>query len=315
VYVRAMRAWFVLVLAACGGGGAARVNAPNLASGTQRIAVDKYEVVVDIRGSGPPCIAHPGGPGLDSGYLHIPALEKRFTMIYIDPLGTGASSKLPEGEQYSLPRDAQVIEGVRAKLELDKVCLVGHSYGGFVVQTYAIQHPQRVSAMMLYSTTPTTEPDWEKSVGENMQWFKDQAWFADASAAFQEEAKAKTDAELHAVAQREWPMYFADWTGHRSTYTPLVAQLEISADVYRRRPEGKNARYDVRRKLGTLRSIPTVIVAGDRDFICGPGPSEWISKEISGSKLIVIPNAGHFAHVEQPAAFDAAVDELAKIVR
>src|SRR5688572_6361076 len=154
-----MRAW-LLILAACGGGGA-RVNAPKLAQGTQRIALDGHEVVVDIRGSGPVCIAHPGGPGMDSGYMHSAALETRFTMVYIDPLGTGASSKLPEGELYSLQRDAKVIEGVRAKLALDKVCLVGHSYGGFVAQTYAIEHPQHVRGLFLYSTTPTTEPDWE----------------------------------------------------------------------------------------------------------------------------------------------------------
>ncbi|MEO8551800.1 MAG: alpha/beta fold hydrolase, partial [Kofleriaceae bacterium] len=170
----------LMVVLACGGKPAPRDPTPRLARGTQRIAVDGGEVVIDVRGAGPVCIAHPGGPGVDSTYLHIPALEQRFTVVYIDPLGTGGSSKLPAGQAYSVVRDAAAVEAVRAKLGLERVCLIGHSYGGFVVQTYAIQHPDRVRGLLLYSTSPTLASDWQQDVEANLQRFKDQPWFADA---------------------------------------------------------------------------------------------------------------------------------------
>jgi proline iminopeptidase len=92
--------------------------------------------------------------------------------------------------------------------------------------------------------------------------------------------------------------------------------VRIVFDVYRRRPVGTKANaYDVRGKLGRLHTTPTVIVTGEHDFICGPKPSGWIASAIADSKLIVIPQAGHFAHVEQPGAFDDAVEKFAELLR
>jgi proline iminopeptidase len=311
-----MRFAWLVALAACGGA-TTKVAAPALPRGTQRITVDGGQIVVDVRGAAgrPVCIAHPGGPGLDSQYLHLPALEKRFTMVYIDPLGTGTSDKLPEAELYSLQRDVKVLEAVRVKLGLERVCLVGHSYGGFVVQQYAVEHPDRVMGLFLYSTSPTTEPDWQKQAEANTAWFKDQPWFAEAMKGIEDEPKATNETELAAAGTRVWPMYFADWEGHRAEYAPLVALLKISYEVHRRRPPDKNTRFDVRRRLGVIHTTPTVIVAGERDFICGVKPSTWIAQAIGGSKLVVIERAGHFAHIEQPGAFDNVVDTFAQLLR
>lgn len=311
-----MRAVLVMAMVGCGGGApAAHLPAVQLEAGAQRIPVEGTEVAYEVRGSGPVCIAHPGGPGLDAAYIRIRALEERFTMVYIDPLGTGASGKLPAGEQYSIPRDVRVIEAVRVKLGLDRVCLVGHSYGGFVVQQYAVDHPAQVAGLFLYSTSPATGPDFEKQIGEHVAWFKDQPFFADAMKGFAEEPTAKTQAEIDSIGARIWPMYFADYSGHAAEYKSVIALLKIDADVYKRRPEGKNNRFDVRARLAIVHTTPTVIVAGDKDFICGVTTSTWIAQRIGGSKLIVIPHAGHFAHVEQPAAFGDAVETFATLLR
>ncbi len=304
----------LFLLAACGGSPALPAG-PKLAQGTQRVAVPGGEVVIDVRGSGPLCFAHPGGPGLDSTYLQNPAFEKHFTVAYIDPLGTGSSSKLPEPELYSIGRDVEVIEGLRKKLGVEKVCLIGHSYGGFVAMSYAVSYPTRVGAMLLYSTTPTTEPEWLKDVMANTAWFADRKWFADAMKALEEEDKAADEAALNAVLQRELKMFFADYDGKRPDYDGIMNRLHVRFEVARRRPQGKQGRYDVRGKFGRLRTTPTLIVTGDRDFSGGPVPSRWIQQSIADSKLVVIPSAGHFAHVEQPAAFEAAVAQFADLLR
>jgi proline iminopeptidase len=265
-----------------------------------------------VRGQGPLCFAHPGGPGLDSSYLHDSGLEKHFTVVYVDPLGTGSSTKLAEPELYSIARDADVLEALRVKLGIDKLCLIGHSYGGTVVMTYAVAHPDRVRGMFLYSTTPTSEPEWLKDVMANLEWFKDRKWFADGMKAIGEEDAAPDEAALNAVFARELPFFFADFDGRRGDFTGLIGRMRVSFEVARRRPKGKQARYDVRGKFGRLHTTPTLIVTGDKDFSGGPVPSGWIQQSIAGSKLVVIPSAGHFAHVEQPAAFDAAVGQFAE---
>lgn len=308
-----MRALWLLI-AACGGAAPA-LKEPKLEQGTQRVAVSGGEVVIDVRGKGPLCLAHPGGPGLDSSYLHGAALEQHFTVVYIDPIGTGSSSKIAAPDLYSIGRDVDVVEAIRTKLGLDKVCLIGHSYGGTVVMSYAVAHPERVRGMFLYSTTPTSEPEWLADTMANTQWFKDRTWFPDAMKALAEEDKAQDEAALDAVFKRELKLFFADYDGKRPDYDGIISKLHVSYEVARRRPQGNQARYDVRGKFGRLHTTPTLIVTGDRDFSGGPVPSNWIQQSIANSKLVVIPSAGHFAHIEQPAAFEAAVGRFADALR
>ncbi len=145
-----------------------------------------------------------------------------------------------------------------------------------------------------------------------MQWFKDQPWFAAALKGLEAEGHATNQTELWAALALEWPLYFADFAGHRAAYEPVMSQMKIDYDVYRRRDETK---YDVRRRLGVIHTTPTVIIAGERDFICGAQPAAEIARSIAGSQVVVIPQAGHFAHVEQPAAFEAAVETFAEALR
>jgi proline iminopeptidase len=294
---------------ACGGS-TAKPSGPKLEQGTQRVAVDGGEVVIDVRGKGPLCIAHPGGPGLDSGYLHGAALERHFTVVYVDPLGTGSSSKLTAPEEYSIGRDVLVLESIRQKLGLQKMCLIGHSYGGFVVLSYAVAYPKNVERMFLYSTTPTTNEEWVKQMMANTEWFKDQPWFADALEALKSEGAADQKA-LDAEIQRQSKLYFADYSGKRPDADAVIAKMSVSLEVAVRRPKGKQGNYDVRGKFGRLGTTPTLIVTGDKDFMTGPVPSNWIQQSIANSKLVVIDHAGHFAHAEQPEKFEAAVEQFA----
>ncbi|MGW4774519.1 alpha/beta fold hydrolase [Nocardia sp. NPDC004278] len=48
-----------------------------------------------VYGGGPVCLAHPGGPGFRWEYLRMPELEEHLTMVYVEPLGTGESGRLP----------------------------------------------------------------------------------------------------------------------------------------------------------------------------------------------------------------------------
>ena len=310
-----MRLW-LCVLVACGSSTASAPVKLPLANGAHRIAVDGVDVAFQIHGAGPVCIAHPGGPGASGEYLRMPAFEKRFTMVYIDPLGTGASGKLPATERYSIERDAKVVDAVRAKLELERVCLVGHSYGGFVALTYAIANRARGSSLFLYSTSPTTEPEFHEQVMAGTKQFEGQPWFADAMHALgTEDSAIRDEAHLNEVFQQLFPMYLADYSGRKSELDPLRRVFKLSLDPYSRREQGKQARYDVRRQLGRLGTTPTVILTGEQDFICGPVTAQWLASGIAGSKLIVLPRTGHMAHVESPAAFEDAVATFAAMQR
>jgi proline-specific peptidase len=302
----------LLVVAGCPA--AAPVASPGsdaLTPGAHHVAIDGVEIAYEVRGQGPVCIAHPGGPGFDGAYLHDGALERHFTMVYLDPIGTGASGKLPASEAYSIARDVGVLDQVRRHLHAERVCLLGHSYGGFVVQTYAVKYPGRITALILYSTTPTTTDEWSKQVDANLVAFKDAPWFAQAMAGMNAESEAHSDADLKAALALEGPLFFTDWEARKSEYAAVFGAAKLSYEVATRR---EGAPFDVRNQLRAV-VVPALVITGDRDFISGPVVSGWISSNVRGSKLVVIEHAGHFAHLEQPAAFAAAIDAFAPSVR
>ena len=56
--------------------------------------------------------------------------------------------------------------------------------------------------------------------------------------------------------------------------------------------------------------VPTLVLVGDEDGITPPALSTELAALIAGSRLQVIEGAGHLANIEQPVAFNAAIDEF-----
>ena len=55
---------------------------------------------------------------------------------------------------------------------------------------------------------------------------------------------------------------------------------------------------------------PTLIVVGDQDVATGPAKAERMHARIRGSKLRIIPGAGHSSSIEEPGAVNAAIGEF-----
>ena len=289
-----LRGLLIIALAACG-------SAP-----LHTAKLDGLDVAYTIRGHGPTCVVMPGGPGLSSEYLRSKELEADVRAVYVDPLGTGHSGRLAAGQQYSMARDVATLEAVRAQLGIAKWCVVGHSYGGFVALKYALEHPEHVSGLLLYSTSPRVDDEWTKKVGENTVWFKDEPWFAEATRSQQMEGAATSQLEFDRVIAGELPLYFAEWTRRHAEYEKKLA-LHFSFDVAKRRAAEET--FDVRDKLASIH-VPVVIVSGERDFLFGGEIATWLDS-IAGSQRVPITKAGHFSHIEQPAQFGTAVGVLA----
>jgi proline iminopeptidase len=103
-------------------------------------------------GTGEPMILISGGPGgAHRGLRRFDPLTEKgnFQLIYFDAFGRGKSDVSEDVTDYSLERDIEDIEGLRKALNLDKVSLLGHSYGSLVAQGYAIKYGEHVSHLIL----------------------------------------------------------------------------------------------------------------------------------------------------------------------
>lgn len=287
-----------------------------LAQGTHQVSLGGVEIAYHVHGKGRTIIAHAGGPGAEWSLLRMPEVERIARVVYIEPVGTGASGRLTDPNGYTMERYVADVEGLRAHLALDQVIVLGHSHGGMVAQAYALAHPERTRALILYDTSPTTGPEWQKDVEANLAWFEGEPWFADAKAALAQETTAKTDDEMTAIFRREMPLYFADWTHRAAEFEPYRAAVRFSVAPGRAVTDpsspgqvGVAPVFEVRDRLGAIRA-PTLVIAGAKDFVCSRTFAELIHAGIKGSRFALLQRSGHMGHVEQPKEFARAIRDF-----
>ncbi len=121
-----------------------------------RIMVDGFEVVTYSVGSGENVLfLLNGGPGLPCDYLrepHAQLSEKGFRVVIYDQLGCGKSDKPKDPSLWTIARYVEEVEVVRKALNLGKIHLLGHSWGGWLGIEYALKYGANLRSLVLSNT-------------------------------------------------------------------------------------------------------------------------------------------------------------------
>ncbi|MBV2353332.1 alpha/beta hydrolase [Streptomyces sp. J2-1] len=281
-----------------------------LAPGTHDIEIDGGPLRYHVAGSGPVCLVHPGGPGFTWDYLRMPAVEEHLTLVYVEPLGTGASGR-SAAHPHGYTRDVYVraLDALTGHLGAGRVHLLGHSHGAFVAQYHALKHADRLAGVVLYESAPAVGPEHFAEAARNLEEFArahaGHPGLADVLAAWRSVPEIADDEAFTTAARRLFPAYLADYWGREREFAPVrdaVSGTYISgldADL-------APAPIDDRDALASL-DLPTLVIVGRHDFICGPRWAREIHERVPGSRLVVLEDSGHFGHLEQPAEFAEAV--------
>jgi proline iminopeptidase len=280
-----------------------------LTEGDYAMTVDGVPLAYHVHGRGPVCLVHPGGPGLEWSYLRMPEVERVLTLVYLEPAGTGLSSPLPQPKDYSMARYAQLLDGARAALGLPKLCVLGHSHGGMVAVNWAATYPDHVAGLILYDTAARSDAETRKDQEAGAAAYAKEPWFAAATAALEREAKITSDADADSVVRDQAPFLFADWTHRQAELATWYAGFHGFASPMRGAAANQTP-WDVRARLAAVHA-PTLVIVGAKDWLTSPARADELVHAIPGAQLAVLPNSGHMGHLEEPAAFTAAVTELA----
>ncbi len=283
-------------------GSGARPPAP----GTHEISIDGARLIYHVAGQGPVCVAHPGGPGLYWAYLRSPELEAHFTVVYVEPVGTGRSGRLP---RYGLNTYVRFLAALIEHLD-QPIHLLGHSYGGFVAQSYALARPERLAGLALYSTSPEAGPVfWSEgmtALASHPHRHPGVPEAAAVPAAFEQALVATDDDSMSRAFTAALPGYFADFYARKDEFAAFQATVWMSSQAA---TAPDPVPFDVSDRLSEI-AVPTVVIIGEQDFLCGPRWGSLLGTGIPDAQMHLLTESGHFAHIEQPGPFAAAVSAL-----
>jgi proline-specific peptidase len=261
-------------------------------------------------GTGPVLVCHPGGPGFSSSYFaDLAGLWEKFTLIMLNPRGTGGSDRPSDSGSYQIDDYVADVEELRGHLGEERLLLLGHSHGGVVAQAYAAAYSGRVRRLVLASSLARFGAAQAAAMRAGMDKRSGEPWYADAAAALDEEQEAKfaDDRQLTDLFFREVPLYFAHYGAVEAGYADTLRSETINGDALKLFNEKIFNTFDLRNRLPGI-TAPTLVITGDDDFICGPVCAAEISSAITGAREVIVGDSGHMVFVEQPQAFH---DEVA----
>lgn len=271
-------------------------------------------------GQGSPLMIIHGGPGASHDYFlpYLLPLMRTNRLIFIDERGSGKSSKLADPKQYTVANMVEDIETVRQALGLGKISLLGHSFGGPLVEAYAFKYQQHLSHLILASTFASTKQlNAALAKIKSEMAAKDRARLEELEAAglFGKGEPWERGRYTEEYAKLAWGVGYFPYI-YQNNPDPnydATSTTGIAWDVYREMwgshgeyiVDGNLTEVEYVDKLSQIK-VPTLIIVGDHDE-SDPKMSVEMHAKIAGSKLVILPKSGHMTFVDQPERFLAAV--------
>ncbi|MCL4522826.1 MAG: alpha/beta hydrolase [Acidobacteria bacterium] len=266
----------------------------------------------EVLGSGreiPLLVVH-GGTMYGHSYFHdspaVDSLAKNHRIIYYDQRGRALSPELKPGQSCTFADTVADLEALRAHLGLERVDLLGHSAGGFVLFAYAARYPHRVHRMILVGSSPPRRADRDDTVVMG-EMFPE---IAERRARLQAAANAGDAAAGEALLRDFAAMTIYSPERREALLNsllpppPHLSRMDLDAPMA---PEKRQ--LDFTPDLAKFQ-FPTLIVTGRYDPYATPGFSFRLQKMIHGSRVVIFERSSHFPFFEEPEEFTRVVEQF-----
>lgn len=249
------------------------------------------DVAYDEVGSGVPVIFLHGFPHNRSLWApQTSALVEHGRCIAPDLRGFGESGR--EGP-YSMEQYAQDVIGLLANLGIEKAVIAGLSMGGYVAFALWRAKPEMIRALVLADTRPGADsPETRHKRLELIALARERGAGAVANAQITGMVGGTTRAQNPALVDGLHQMLAS------APVEGIIGGLQAMMD----RPDSTD--------LLPAIDVPTLIIVGEEDSLTPVKESRAMHAAITGSRLEVIPAAGHVSNLERPAAFNHVLGEF-----
>ena len=243
-----------------------------------KLTRDGVELYYEVHGSGPPVLlTHGYSASADMWAGQTAPFSEKYKLITWDMRGHGRTDYPEDLAAYS---EAETVADMAAILDAvgaRKAVIGGLSLGGYMSLAFHLAHPERTEALLIIDTGPGYKSDEPR-----------QGWNATA-------IRRAENFEKNGLPP-------AGSGGAETRAAPHRNAIGLAKAA-----RGMLTQHDAR----VISSLPDIAVpslvlvgANDQPFLAA---SDYMAAKIPGAKKVVLPDAGHAANIDQPAAFNAAV--------
>jgi proline-specific peptidase len=266
------------------------------------VEVDGGRVSYVVVGSGDatPLLCLHGGPGLPHDYLEpLGRLGNGRRVVFYDQLGCGRSDRPGDEGLWRVDRFVAEIDAVRHRLGLERMHLLGHSWGGCLAATYAVGHSEGLQSLVLASPLISVDR-WlqdAKSLRSMLPGDVQEILNRHESDGFTDcpEYVAATLAfyKRHFCRLKRWPEPLErTWAAMGSdVYLTMWGPTEFYAT-------GSLRGYDLTERLAQI-ELPTLLTCGRYDE-ARPDTVATFAERILRSEVAVFEDSSHTPHLEEP---------------
>src|SRR5687768_16193579 len=254
---------------------------------------------------------------MESIRLDMEPLARGRRVIYYDQRGNGRSQLVESDEGLALERHIADLEALRRHFGLERLTLLGNSWGGLLISAYAAAHPDRIERLVLDSPAPPTQAQLE-ALGEEFA--------RRARVRFTPEQRERIARDVQAeiwlaaddpvrICREVMTSFLILYQHDPGAELPLRGdvcsgppeavrrQRAVNAAIYRSMPD-----FDLRPAVRRV-TAPVLVVYGESDAIPREGAEDWAAN-FGDARLLVIPGTGHLLHIERPGLFFPAVESF-----
>jgi len=235
---------------------------------------------------------------------HLPALTPYFRIVTVDLPGHGKTDSPADPAHYTIENTARDLITLLDSLDLGKINLLGYSMGGRLALYMAIHYPAAIKSLILESASPGLASLEER------------------------QARIASDEALATQIEQNGISWFVDYWGNIPLFAsqknlPQVTQDDLRARRLSNDPHGL---ANSLRAMGTgvqpslwihlsALNLPVLLITGAHDtkFVA---INQQMQAQLPDAQHIVIPDAGHTVHLEQPVLFEKNIlDFLTSVKR
>ena len=242
------------------------------------------ETAWERHGSGPVVtLIHGFGLNRAMWQWQLPALVPYFSVLTYDLLGHGESA--PPAGTPDLAMFSEQLSRLMDRCGIERAAVVGFSLGGMIARRFALDHPDRLSALAILHSAHDRTPAEREAVRERVRHTREHGPAANVDSALERwfTPAFRAEAPESIALIRRWI----------TSNDPAVFPR-----IYRVLAEG-----DVEIVQGPERiACPTLVMTGEDDPGNTPAMSRAMAGLIPGARLVILPRLRHMALAESPGA-------------